>query len=250
MSLHPSAALVLFLAASVASAQENAAPSPPPEPVTAPAPAEPPAPPPPPAPAEPSGAAPPAAAPSLIPQAFNEQYLTYDPKTAQAYRGKQRMPLSREEFYKALGRPDLLQMSEGTVSRRIVLGVSAGLVAAVGVTVAAVSWSTLPDLNSGFCVQSVDNYNSDRCVPRYKSKQALGAVSLVGGLGVASLLATFAYWSSPDVLAPDEALAQVSKYNAALYQRLRAAPQPSGSLIEVIPYANLQGGGLLTTWRF
>jgi hypothetical protein len=247
MSLHPSAALVLFLAASIAGAQENAAPSQPPAPPTAPAPAEPP---PPPAPAEPSGAAPPAAAPSLIPQSFNEQFLTYDPTTSQAYRGKQRMPISREEFYTALGRPDLLQQSQGAASRRIVLGVSAGLVAAVAGTVAVISWSTLPDLNSGFCVASVENYNGDRCVNRYKSQQALAGASLLGGFTVASLLATFAYWSRPDVLSPDEAMAQVSKYNANLYQRLRSAPQPSGALLEVTPYANLQGGGVLTTWRF
>jgi hypothetical protein len=236
-----STVLVLLLAASVASAQEPASPSQPPAPATAPdAPPAPPEPTPPPAPPAPA-----------IPQAFNEGYLTYDPVQAQAYRGKQRTPIAREDFYMALGRPDLIEKCQAASSRRVLLYTSAIVVGLAGAVGAGVSWGTLPDLNSGFCVAHVENYNSDACAGRYKAQQAMGAAFLVGGLGVGGLLATFGYWSSPDVIGSDEAAALISKHNAALLQRSRASG-PSSFLqqLRVTPYATLDGGGVITTLRF
>ena len=184
-----------------------------------------------------------------LPREFLEQFLSFDPTSNQVLMGRQRRPLSRTEFFNLLGRPELVAQSESLSQQRVILGVTAGAVAAAGIITAAVAWGGLPDLNSSFCIASTENYNNV-CTSQYMQRQSLGAAGLVGGLTLGALFATFAYWADPNVLSADQTVALASQHNAALMQRARAAHQGTTPQLHLLPYATLQGGGLLTSFVF
>jgi hypothetical protein len=184
-------------------------------------------------------------APTRLPPAFMDQFLTYDETEGGVFVGKGRRPLARDDFFTAVGRPDLLAKSHEASRRRLILAISGGAVLATGVTMAVVAWSGAPDLNSAYCVQSPKVFN-EVCVPDSHHRDIIAASGLVGGIAIGTLLGALAYWSSPNILSHDDTAALVAKHNAGLLKRLRA----ERSDLSVVPYASLQGGGFAASFRF
>jgi hypothetical protein len=188
---------------------------------------------------------PPPVASSPVPSAFMERFLSYDEDTEGVVQGRARQPLSRDAFYAELNRPDLVEKSRQAAQRRVLLAVAAGVVLAAGVTTAVIERVTLPNLNTGFCVQSLAIYNNI-CVPAEQRQDIIASTALVGGIALSALLSTLAYWSSPNVLSKDEASSLISEHNAGLLRRLRSGKAE----FHVLPYASAQGGGVVTAVTF
>ncbi len=167
-------------------------------------------------PAEPPS--PPEVAP-LLPLEFHQQVIGWDVTRHEAYQGREHRPLSREELFTALDRPDLLTKQGSLVTRRVALAVGAGLALAAGIAGGVAAFSQDPDLNTRPCIDRVDLYN--QCSDKHRLMMDLGFGSLGLGVIAAALLATFAYWANPNVLDDDEAQRLISHHNAELLKKLR-----------------------------
>lgn len=179
-----------------------------------------------------------------MPAAFFDDVLSWDLGANQALKGKERIALSRNEFFERVGRVDLIEKSNSLRSRRIGLMVSAGTLVVGGTIAGVLVLSRSPDMNSSFCVANVDNFN--RCHDTNRVHQTGGIGVMAGSYVAAMLLATLAWWSNPDVLDGDEAIHLVSQYNAGLLKRLRAS---KGSL-KWMPMVSPDGALLAVTGRF
>lgn len=182
---------------------------------------------------------PPAVAEPLIPAAFLDQALTWDAAGNRALRGRQKTVLTRNEFFVELGRPDLIERSNARQTRRIAFAATASALAIVGVVTSVVLFAGSPDMNSAKCVANIDNFHL--CEADNKVHQLGGTVVLATSLATAMLLATLAWWSTPEVDA-DEAQHLAAQYNAGLLKRLRGSPSslrwlpavgPDGALLAV-----------------
>ncbi|MEW6430683.1 MAG: hypothetical protein AB1730_04170 [Myxococcota bacterium] len=193
----------------------------------------------------PPPAPPPTAASEATPPAFFERMLSVDQK-GRVYEGRARTPVRARDVFERAGRVDLLEQSESLSRRRITLAVLAAVVGAAGVAVGATLIAIAPSPATPTCEADVRYYN-DVCVPRYHAYQNTGSAVLVSGVIVASLLATLAWWSNPDVLSRDEMTKLVSTYNA----RLKKTLAPSGpSSLRLAPWVGPGGGGLAAMLRW
>ncbi len=224
------AGLLVLLCASAAHAQEGLPPAPPP-PAVAPIVALPASPPP----------------SERIPPAFFARFLSYDAAEKQVLMGQQRRPLSREEVFTEMGRPDLLAKSRAAERRRLILTISGVGVLSTGLITAAVARLGMPNLNGGFCTRNHRNYN-EICVPDAQRRETISAAAVVVGVGVGGLLGTLAVMSSPNILSKDEVEALIAGHNATLMRRLRS--RADALRPKLTPVASWKGGGLALSFQF
>jgi hypothetical protein len=196
-------------------------------------------------PAESEATAPPPLAVGGPPSAFMERFLSYDAAAGVVVQGRARQPLSRDELYARLDRPDLLERSRAAAQRRLLFSIAAGTVFVAGVTTAVAARVAMPDLNRGVCTDSLPIYNTV-CVPKEQTLTTVATAGLVGGIALGALLGALAYWSSPDVLSKDETSSLISQHNAGLLKRLRS----ESAAFHVTPYASVQGGGVVAAVTF
>lgn len=194
--------------------------------------------------AAPASYTPQAPPPREVLAAFQERYLSVDPETGAATRGKAHQPLAPEAFYAELGRPDLVERLDRTRHTKIALYLAGGAVAAVGVAAGIYEFSTKPNLNAGDCTQTAI-FNS-RCQPEAERKELLGAVFLAGGAAGGALLALLGYKLDPAPVSPFEARSLANARNAQLWKELRGEPRP----VSVAPLLGPHGAGLGVLARF
>ncbi len=180
----------------------------------------------------------------LVPAAFFDDVLSWDSESNQAMHGRQKTVLTRTEFFERVGRHDLIEKSNSLRTRRITLAVAAGTVALGGIISGVVLLAGSPDMNSAYCVNNVTNFN--QCHETNRVHQTGGIGLIAGSAAVAMLMATLAWWSSPDAIDGDEATHLVSQYNAGLLKRLRAS---RGSL-KWLPVVSPDGAALAVAGRF
>ena len=177
--------------------------------------------------------------------AFLDHFLAYDGSHQQVVMGKARRLVPRDDFYRLLDRPDLLEQSEAASRRRLYLAIAGGAVAVVGATVGIVELAGMPDLDSLECTSDPTRFNNV-CEPEANRRELIAVVALAGGLGVGALLGTLAYWSSPDVTSPDETRALIAHHNAELMRRLRGG----SSALRLTPFVATGAGGVVAALRF
>lgn len=180
----------------------------------------------------------------LVPAAFFDDVLSWDPDAKQAVHGRQKTVLTRTEFFERVGRLDLIEQSNSLRARRITLAVAAGTVALGGLIGGIVLLAGSPDMNSAYCVNNVANFNQCHEINRVHQTGGIGLIA--GSVATAALMATLAWWSSPDVVDSDEATHLVSQYNADLLKRLRAS---RGSL-KWMPVVSPDGAALAVAGQF
>jgi hypothetical protein len=226
------AGLTVLLLAASAHAEGGTAPAVTPVPsATAPAPAA-------------VGATPSPAGAERVPPQFMDRFLTYDDDAGGVVQGRARWPLSREDLYAALDRPDLLEKSREIARRRVILGVAGGGVALAGVFTAVVARAAMPDMNHDTCTGNGAGFKL--CQSDAQRLDIVAAAGLIAGFSLGSLLGSLAYAQNPDVLSKDETSALISQHNGALLKRLRS----DRSEVRVAPYASARGGGLTTVVAF
>ncbi len=187
---------------------------------------------------------PPPPAVGVTPPAFFDEALVWDSTQNAPLLGREKKVLGRLEFYERVGRLDLVAASNSAMHRRIGFAVASGVLAVTGVVAGIVMLSKSPNMNSAFCVDSVDNYNF--CNTQNRFQQIGGIVFVAAGLGSAMLLATIAYWQSPEVVDRDETIHLVSQYNATLLKKLRDVPNS----LRWMPAVSPEGGMLAVSGRF
>jgi hypothetical protein len=202
--------------------------------------------------------APPPADAKRVPAAFMDQVLSYDDAGGGVVQGRARQPLTPEQLYAALDRPDLVEKSRAALRRRVILGVAGGAVLVAGVITFVVARLNLPNLNSAFCDKYVGvrgesggvpaNFNNI-CVPETTRLEAISATGLIAGISLGGLLGSFAFASKADVLSKDETSTLISEHNGSLLRRLRDDRSEQGT-IRFAPYASSKGGGLTTVVTF
>jgi hypothetical protein len=159
--------------------------------------------------------------------------------------GKAQTPVSHRELFTRLGRADLLLQSDNLANKRKWLIISAVTLAVAGGVTGGILIGTAPKLASPACESDIHVYN-DICVPRAAQHNISGTAVIATAVVGAAMLATFAYWSDPDVLNRDQTAALVSSFNAQLARNLR---RPSSTL-RVLPMISPDGASLTAALRF
>jgi hypothetical protein len=168
----------------------------------------------------------------------DDRTVTMDDEDQILYQSRHLTP---RELFEVAGRPDLVAQADANATRRTALFISAGAVAAVAVVVGVVLYATAPNFSVEPCNRGLDTvadrlYFDTVCVPQNTLHMVSGAVTLVGGLAAAGLLAAFGLWARPDVLTPFELHRFIRDHNAAL-------PGPRLGL-QLAPWVSPTGAGL------
>lgn len=186
-----------------------------------------------------------ALSPAHVPPAFFARFLSYDADEKQVLMGQRREPLTREQVFAELGRPDLLEKSRTAERRRLIFGVSGGVVLAAGLITAAVAQAGMPNLNAGYCLTSIETYN-EICVPDAKRREAISATGLIAGVSLGGILGALAMANSPNILSKDEVEGLIANHNTTLMRRLRdGAIRP-----KLTPTVAWKGGGVALSFQF
>lgn len=160
-------------------------------------------------------------------------------------KGSARRPLSADELFTELGRPDLVERSRAARRRRLAFAISGGVVLTAGLVTAAVARAGIPDLNSAFCVADYRNYN-EVCVPDVKRREAIAATGIIAGISLGGVLGALALASSPNPLSKDETLGLIANHNTTLMRRARDGARN----VHLTPTASWKGGGLALSLQF
>ncbi len=196
------------------------------------------------APAPASPAVPASAAPSVsAPPVVNVQEDTTIDLTddGRILFGAQKRQVDAPELFRALGRADLVAQSEANVKRRFGFTIAAISVAVVAVGVGIALFATTPDVKSPACTSNLTTYN-EVCVPDAVAHQAAGGAVLGGGLLVAGILASIAYWARPEVFSKWDLKKFINEHNASI-----GAPAVS---LQVVPAVGAGVQGLVALGTF
>ena len=207
------------------------------------------------APTEPAQAtAPSPAAPAPHVRLFLQEYVAYDASTGEATRGQSKTPMSREELYRLLGRPDLVDTADAHRTQRTVLFVGAGAALVGGIVAGLALRANIPEMNSAYCTSSVRVYN-DECDPQLRKYEVLSAVAMVSGALVGGGLIAWGSSISADG-APRTAIAgMVASYNGNLMHKLRESGTTtrtagSGARLDITPMVGPGGGSVQARLTF
>jgi hypothetical protein len=162
--------------------------------------------------------------------------------------------MSREELYRLLGRPDLVDTADAHRTQRTVLFVGAGAAIVGGIVAGLALRSNIPEMNSSYCTSSVRTFNEE-CDPQMRKYEVLSAVAMVSGALVGGGLIAWGSSISIDG-APRTAIAgMVASYNGNLMHRLRESGTTtrtagSGARLDVTPSVGPGGGSVQARLTF
>ncbi len=176
---------------------------------------------------------------------FLREMLHVMPRTSDVYIGMNKQQLSAPEFYRMVGRPDLISAVHGQQQKRAWLYVASVLTLGAGIASGIVVMNNAQDLNDPSCFTH-GNISYNECVDRNNKTTFIGA-SLVGaGAVIGGLFFTLAATTSDYVTSPDETAQLAARYNQGLSRRMTG----QASNIEVTPVFGKGGSGLAARVRF
>ncbi len=127
--------------------------------------------------------------------------------------GADRREVTPLGLFEALGRTDLLERGQANARRRFILGISAAVVGVVGLGVGIALLATTPDTTSGRCNTDAIYFN-EVCTPTKATHEIGGVAFIAGGLVIAGVLGSIAWWSRPEVFTKWELKQFIKEHNA------------------------------------
>jgi hypothetical protein len=204
-------------------------------------------------------------APSDVPRLAEEQYdeqaigfddfgavvtsdgaITGTVQWSTPYQGKYKKPLVGEDFYRALGRSDLVKQYEDRAVLKTGLLVGGGLAVLAGTIAATVIASSQTATCSPITPGS---FTMPTCTGPSPVDPALGVLA-VGGIvgGGIALISGAAVDPDPVGTVGKRQLAEA--YNRDLWERLSTEPHADGVDVHVVPHVEKDGGGVSVAVRF
>lgn len=129
--------------------------------------------------------------------------------------GAQKREVDVPELFHALGRADLVAQSEANAKRRFAFTIAAISVAVVAVGVGVGLLATTPNPLTPECTVSSMVYN-EICLPAKVAHEAGGGATIGGGLLLAGVLASIAYWARPEVFSKWDLRKFINEHNASV----------------------------------
>jgi hypothetical protein len=129
--------------------------------------------------------------------------------------GASKREVDAPELFRALGRADLVAQSEANVKRRFGFTIAAITVGVVAVGVGVALFATTPDPVTPACLVNAQTYN-EVCLPAKVAHQVGGGTAIGGGLLVAGILASIAYWARPEVFSKWDLKKFINEHNASI----------------------------------
>jgi hypothetical protein len=177
---------------------------------------------------------------------FLREMLHVMPRSNDVYIGSNKQQLSAIEFYRMVGRPDLVPAVHAQQSKRGWLYLTSVLFLGAGIASGIVVMNNAQDLNDPSCfAQGTASYN--KCVDSNSKTTLLGAGLIAGGAIMGGLFFTLAANTSDMVTSPDETAVMAARYNQGLSRKLTSEAPPR---VEVTPVIGKGGGGLAAVMRF
>jgi len=182
----------------------------------------------------------------LAREVFYRDMLRVRPHKTDVYTQNGARQLSAVEFYRIIGRGDLVAASEARKGERGILYGFSFLTFAAGVASGIWVSSNAQSLNDPVCfAQGTVSYN--KCVDSAQKNSLYGALLIGGGVVVGGLLLTIAALTPDMVTTPEETAKLADQYNRNLVKRLNAATEPR---VSVAPVFGPGGGGLAARFTF
>jgi hypothetical protein len=179
---------------------------------------------------------------------FLREMLHVMPRSSDVYIGTSKQQLSAAEFYRMVGRPDLISAVRGQQQKRAWLYLTSVITLGAGIASGIIVMNNAQDLNDPACfTRGAVSYNE--CVDRNNKTTLIGAGLVGAGAVIGGLFFTLAATTSDYVTSPDETAQLAARYNQALSRRMTG--QASTTKFDVTPVFGGKGGsGLMARLRF
>ncbi|HEY3587927.1 MAG TPA: hypothetical protein VGK85_12275 [Myxococcaceae bacterium] len=162
------------------------------------------------------------------------------------YQGKYKKPLVGADFYRALGRSDLVKQYEDRAALKTGLLVGGGLALLAGTIAATVIASSQTTTCSPIIPGS---FTMPTCTGPSPVDPALGLLAVGGIVGGGIVLISGAA-VDPDPVGTVGKRQLAEAYNRELWERLSTEPHADGVDVHVAPHVEKDGGGVSVAVRF
>ncbi len=162
------------------------------------------------------------------------------------YQGKYKRPLAGVDFYRAIGRADLVKQYEDRAALKTGLMVGGGLAVVAGLITASVVASsqvtTCPSLTPG-------SFDIPTCSASTSIDPAFGWLAL-GSIVTGGIVFITGASVDPDPVGTVGKRQLAETYNRELWQRLSTEPHADAVDVHVVPHLEKDGAGLTVAVRF
>jgi hypothetical protein len=162
------------------------------------------------------------------------------------YQGKYKRPLEGVDFYRAIGRTDLVKRYEDRAALKTGLMVGGGLALLAGVITASVAAAsqipTCPSITPG-------SFQIPTCSTPTPIDPAVGAIA-VGGIVAGGIVFIAGAGVDPDPVGTVGKRQLAETYNRELWQRLSSEPHADAVDVHIVPHVEKDGAGLSVAVRF
>jgi hypothetical protein len=162
-------------------------------------------------------------------ETFLQDMIRFNPRDNEAFQGTR--PLSPQEFYALVGRPDLVARAAERSRQRTWLIVGSVVTLVGGVATGVVVLSNAQDLGAGACHTSTPVYND--CVDRNHKTTTIGTVILASSVVLAGGLFTWAMTIPQMVTTPEEGTRLALEHDRTLAKKY-GAPETQLRIIPAI----------------
>jgi hypothetical protein len=204
---------------------------------------------------------PPSDVPRIAEEQYDEQAIGFDDfgsvvtshgavtgtvQWSSPYQGKYKKPLVGADFYRAIGRDDLVKQYEDRAALKTGLLVGGGLALLAGTIAAAVIGSSQTTTCSPVAPGS---FTMPTCTGPGPVDPALGFLA-VGGIVGGGIVMISGAAVDPDPVGTVGKRQLAEAYNRDLWQRLSSEPSADGVDVHVVPHVEKDGGGVSLAVRF
>jgi len=177
-------------------------------------------------------------------ETFLQDMVRFNPRTNEAFIGTR--PLGAQEFYNAVGRPDLAVRSAERTRQRTWLIVSSVVTLAAGVVSGVIVLGNAQSLGDGKCFAAPQPQVYNECVDRNHQTTTIGTALIASGVVLGGGLFTWAMTIPEMVTTPEESAKLALEHDRALSKKY-GAPE---ARLDVLPAIGPGFAGLTARLTF